>query len=201
MSEPDYLIGQFYANYKRHAFVKQAEGGHRSICSSAFPLPSYDTLFGESTNRRGHNKALEELQRHQGCLNCISKLEGLVNDHQANTEPECTCETYGTCDACRPTHALRRHGKYRYLQCTWCTEWFYAEDMFIVGNYLDGRKVCGPDCPERPEREAELKKYKVVVRQKYDVEAQSAFAARNDARNLARRTGGIIISVWAERKR
>ena len=41
--------------------------------------------------------------------------------------------------------------KYTNHRCVWCLEWFKTKDMFTVGNWMDKRKVCGPECPDRPE--------------------------------------------------
>ena len=75
----------------------------------------------------------------------------------------CTCETHGHCHECR---GLTEEREYQYgdlvekmppfrdytnHRCSWCLEWFKSKDMFTVGNWTDNRKVCGPECPDRPE--------------------------------------------------
>ena len=98
----------------------------------------------------------------------------------------CTCETYGHCHACRSTQGRTEpRGAYSTDTCVWCQRVFVTDDMFIVGNYADYERVCGPDCPKRPLPRPEPVEKQVMNKQMYrvqfsvEVEANSIEHAKN----------------------
>lgn len=83
----------------------------------------------------------------------------------------CTCETIGYCTPCDVTRAefLADHlgidsvshvqealdlseDEPLITECAWCRIRYFTTDMFVVGHNNENRWVCGPNCPQRPER-------------------------------------------------
>ncbi len=76
---------------------------------------------------------------------------------------ECQCETYGWCEPCRHKHQFPTHETegdpstwspaspmQRHVFCFWCWTDITDKEQYILGNFQDNRKACGPDCPDRP---------------------------------------------------
>ena len=69
----------------------------------------------------------------------------------------------------------------QYQACWWCRRAFLKDDMFRVGKDSDHHRVCGPDCPSRPELEpkpkSDLGRYKVQFT--VEVDAKTIEHAKN----------------------